>query len=603
MSSSVEQIKEKLSIDEVVGSYIKLERAGNNFKAKCPFHNEKTPSFFVSPDRGSYYCFGCQAKGDIFTFVQEFESIDFIGALKLLADKAGVTIEQFTPKVDDKRERIFLLLEATTLFLEKNLSTEDLPLEYLKKRGLTEKTIKEWRIGYVRDEWRSIYEHLKSKGFTDDEMLRAGVIKTPARPDDSDSGHSGGEGRNMYDRFRGRIMFPIFDTAGRVIAFSGRILHDNGKSAKYLNSPQTEVFDKSKTLYGLDRAKHSIRKFDFSILVEGQMDIIMSHYAGFTNTVASSGTALTIEHLNILKRISNKIIMSFDSDNAGAKAVERGWALALSLGMDVKVAAIPDGFDPAELILKGLPGSSQAGKDDFKDVIKNSIHLIDFLLNRITSEITDKKKLWPEIKKRVLPYIYLLQSETEKGRYVAKIADIVGTKEEYVMEDLNKVRLDEEFQIKNQEESKTIEREVSNDRLKRGSVERSLASIVASQETLKEKVHIDMGHLRGKIRDILGQDNYNKFETELEDKQSELAFEAEGYYGNSDENKIKKEIEYLLLNLQEEYYKKEIASLLSDLKKAEGEKSTDKANSISIRLNEIMKRLSEIKIEVKKFIN
>ena len=581
MSSSVEQIKEKLSIEEVVGSYIKLERAGNNFKARCPFHNEKTPSFFVSPDRGSYYCFGCGAKGDIFTFVQEFESIDFIGALKLLADKAGVTIEQFAPKVDDKRERIYSLLEATTLFLEKNLLAEEIPLEYLKKRGLTEKTIKEWRVGYVRDEWRSIYEHLKSKGYTDDEMLRAGVIKT--------------EGQNTYDRFRGRIMFPIFDTAGRVIAFSGRILHDDGKSAKYLNSPQTEVFDKSKTLYGLDKAKHSIRKFDFSILVEGQMDIIMSHQAGFTNTVASSGTALTIEHLTILKRISNKIIMSFDSDNAGAKAAERGWALALSLGMDVKVAAIPNGFDPADLILKD--------KEKFKDVLKNSIHLIDFLLNRIVSEITDKKKLWPEIKKRVLPYIYLLPSETEKGRYVAKIADIIGTKEEYVMEDLNKVKLDEEFQVKNQEENKTIEREISVDRLKKGSVERSLASIIASQETSKDEKKFDSNNLKEKIKNILGQNNYDKFEAELNDKKSELAFEAEGYYGSSDDTKLKKEVEYLLLNLQDEYFKKEITNLLSDLKKAEGEKATDKANSISIRLNEIMKRLSEIKKEINKFIN
>jgi DNA primase len=589
MSSSVEQIKEKLSVEEVIGSYIKLERAGNNFKARCPFHNEKTPSFFVSPDRGSYYCFGCQAKGDIFTFVQEFESIDFIGALKLLADKAGITIEQFAPKIDDKRERIFSLLESTTLFLEKNLLAEEIPLEYLKKRGLKEKDIKDWRIGYVRDEWRSIYEYLKSKGYTDDEMLRAGMIKT--------------EGQNTYDRFRGRIMFPIFDTAGRVIAFSGRILHDDGKSAKYLNSPQTEVFDKSKTLYGLDKAKHSIRKFDFSILVEGQMDIIMSHQAGFTNTVASSGTALTVEHLAILKRISNKIIMSFDSDNAGAKAAERSWALALSLGMDVKVAAIPSGFDPADLILKGLSRSGQNGKEDFKEVIKNSIHLVDFMLNRITSEFTDKKKLWLEIKKRVLPYIYLLQSETEKGKYVAKIADVVGTKEEYVMEDLKKVKLDEEFQIKSQEESKTIERDVSTDRLKKGSVERSLASIIASQDTVKDKTIIDQNNLREKIKNILGQENYNKFETELKDKQGELAFESEGYYGSLDNEKIKKEVEYLLLNLQEEYYKKEITNLLSDLKKAEGEKETERASSISIRLNEIMKRLSEIKREVKKNIN
>ena len=154
MASSVEQIKERLNIEEVIGSYIKLERAGNSLKAKCPFHNEKTPSFFVSPDRGSYYCFGCGAKGDMFTFVQEFEGIDFLGALKILADKAGVTLEKFASKTNDKKERLYLLLEAATLFLERNLANEEIPLDYLKKRGLHEETIRNWRVGYVRDEWR-----------------------------------------------------------------------------------------------------------------------------------------------------------------------------------------------------------------------------------------------------------------------------------------------------------------------------------------------------------------------------------------------------------------------------------------------------------------
>lgn len=576
MSSSVEQIKEKLSIEEVVGSYIKLERAGNNFKARCPFHNEKTPSFFVSPDRGSYYCFGCSAKGDIFTFVQEFESVDFVGALKILADRAGVELEQFTQKTPDKRDRIYSLLEDTTNFLVKNLFNEELPLEYLTKRGLTEKIIKDWRVGYVRDEWKSIYEYLKSKGYTDDEMLRAGIVKT--------------ENNSTYDRFRGRIMFPIFDTAGRVIAFSGRILNDDGKSAKYLNSPQTEVFDKSKTLYGLDKAKHSIRKFDFSILVEGQMDLLMAHQAGFTNTVASSGTALTIEHLKLLKRISNNIIMSFDSDNAGAKAAERGWALALSLGMEVKIAAIPDGFDPADLILKN--------KDEFKDVLRKSIHLVDFLLNRIVAVNSDKKKIWNEIRGGVLPYIYLLNSETEKGRYVAKIAEIIGTKEEYVMNDLNKVKLDDELKkIDQDQENLIINRDISNEHLKKGSVERSLASIIARQEKDSQT------GLKEKLKDIFNKEDFEKFELELLEKRDELIFEADAYYNSLDESKMNKEINYLILSLKEEYFKNEVNSLLSDLKKAENSKDLDKTKSISIRLNDLMKKMAEVKVEKNKIIN
>ncbi len=576
MSSSVEQIKERLSIEEVVGSYIKLERAGNNFKARCPFHNEKTPSFFVSPERGSYYCFGCGAKGDIFTFVQEFEGIDFLGSLKILAEKAGVTIEKFSPKTTDKKERLYQLLESATTFLQKNLESEEIPLEYLKKRGLNVETIKNWRIGYVRDEWRSISDFLKSKGFTNEEIERAGITKS--------------DGKNTYDRFRGRIMFPIFDSAGRVIGYSGRILHDDGQSAKYLNSPQTELFDKSKILYGYDKAKQSIRKFDFSILVEGQMDLLMSHQAGFTNTVASSGTALTNNHLAILKRISEKIIMSFDSDNAGAKAAERGWALALSCGMNVKIAEIPKGFDPADLILKD--------KDKFKEVLKNSISLIDFLLNRAENETKDKNKLWEIIKNKILPYIYLLDSNTERSRYIKKISNLIDIKEDFIWDDLKKVKLDEEFQNKTEEkENKAIDLEISKNILRKGSIERNLASIIIKQENDK----IDSKKIKEKIKDILGENDYKNFEEELKEKTNELTFEAEGYYEKFDKDSLEKEAEYLILNLREDYFKKELEKLLSNLKIAEKNKATETINSISLRLKEIMQKISEIKKEKNNF--
>jgi len=573
MSTSVEQIKERLSIEDVIGSYIKLERAGNSLKARCPFHNEKTPSFFVSPDRGGYYCFGCGVKGDIFTFVEEFEGIDFVGALKILADRAGVQLEKISPKVADKKERLYYLLEVATEFLEKNLQNEEIPLDYLKKRGLTEKTIKDWRIGYVRNEWRTIYEHLKSKGFLDEEMERAGIIKT--------------EGQNTYDRFRGRIMFPLFDSAGRVIAFSGRIMpaFDDGKVGKYLNSPQTEIFDKSKTLYGFDRAKLSIRKLDFSVLVEGQMDLIMSHQAGFTNVVASSGTALTSEHLKLLKRISNRIIMSFDSDNAGAKAAERGWALALASGMEVKVAAIPKGFDPADLILKD--------KEQFKDVLKNAVHIIDFILERVYQENTDERKIGIAIKNKVLPYLSLIDSNIEKSHYVSKISGKTGIKEEAIWDDLKKVKLDEDYVSKAVEE-KVVEKTV--DVLPKGSSERSLASILALEDSRKGKV-LDPSLVREKIKNILKADEYNKLLENIEKMASELAFEAESYYGDLDEVKFNKELEYILLNLQEEIFKKELADLMAELKKAESAKENDKAISILQRCNEISKRLHQIKTD------
>ncbi len=567
MSSTVEQIKERLNIEDVVGSYMKLEKAGNSLKGRCPFHNEKTPSFFVSKDRGSYYCFGCGEKGDIFTFVEKFESVDFLGALKILADRAGVQIEKFSPKTTDKKEILFNLLESVTVLFEKNLANEEIPMEYLKKRGLTDKTIKDWRVGYVRDEWRTAYDYLKGKGFTDGDMERAGMVKT--------------ESGKTYDRFRGRIMFPIFDSAGRIVAFSGRIMHDDGKSAKYLNSPQTELFDKSKILYGYDRSKQSIRKFDFSILVEGQMDIIMCHQAGFTNTVASSGTALTKDHLSLLKRISNKIIMSFDSDNAGAKASERAWALALASNMEVKIAEVPKGFDPADLILKD--------KEMFKNVLKNSIHLIDFLLNKITAEVSDQKKLWSEIKVKILPYIYLLESNTEKSRYVSKISEIINIKEDFIWDDLKKVKLDKEFQTENKTDNKSIEREIENKILKKGSIERFLAGIIA-----KKGEGLDIERLKGKIEDIIGKQKYEKFEKEITEEKDGLSFEAEAYYGNNSEpEKIEKEIKEMLENLREEIFKEELADLLLELKKAEKSKDESKAASLLKRASEITKKLSE----------
>jgi len=576
MSSSVEQIKERLHIEDVVGSYVKLERAGNSLKARCPFHNEKTPSFFVSPERGSYYCFGCGEKGDIFTFIEKFEGIDFVGALKILAERAGVKLERFHAEGSDKKERLYQLLEASTFFLERNLAEEAIPLEYLTNRGLAAKTIKDWRIGYVRDEWRSISDYLRSKGFTDSEMERAGITKT--------------EGKSTYDRFRGRIMFPIFDAAGRVIAYSGRILHDDGKSAKYLNSPQTEIFDKSKVLYGYHVAKQAIRKFDFSILVEGQMDLLMCHQGGFANAVASSGTALTIDHLHLLRRISSKIIMTFDGDDAGAKAAERGWALALSAKMEVKIAEMPKGVDPADLILKD--------KEQFKNILKNSVHLIDFLLNRITASETDKKKLWSRIKTTVLPYIYLLESDTEKGRYVTKISEIVGAKEEFIWDDLKKVQLNDDFKVEKEEENNAINMALDSGILKKGSVERSLAGIIAKEESSPHKNH-ELARLREEVKDIIGLEQYAKFDDELKKMSSELAFEAEAYYGNFPEGKMRREANILLLGLTEEAINRERVALAVEMTKTKDE---EKKKSLMVRNMELSRQVERVKQDKKKFL-
>jgi DNA primase len=295
MNSPVNQIKERLTIEEVVSSYIPLVKVGNTLKAKCPFHNEKTPSFFVSNERNSYYCFGCGKGGDIFNFVEEFEGLDFKGALKLLADKANVSLSDFVNENHDEKEELYAVMEEATKYFENNLNHNKTALDYIKGRGLLDETIKNFRIGFANDAWRDLVNFLTKKNFKYETLEKAGLIK---RKDENDKNYD-----KAYDRFRNRVMFPIMDSSSRVIAFSGRYLGKDEKIAKYLNSPETPIFNKGNVLYGLNFAKEFIRRNNFSILVEGQMDLILSHQINFRNTIATSGTAFSGEIFDKEKNI------------------------------------------------------------------------------------------------------------------------------------------------------------------------------------------------------------------------------------------------------------------------------------------------------------
>lgn len=544
MSSSVDKIKERLGIVDVIGSYIKLDRAGNSFKARCPFHNEKTPSFFVSPERDSYYCFGCGAKGDIFTFVEEFEGLDFRGALKVLAERAGVELVPENPKFRDEKEKLFDVMEESANFFEQNLSKEIEASGYLKNRGLSDKTIKEWRIGYAPLLWNNLENHLKKKIFSLDEMGKAGLVKS--------------EGGRSYDRFRGRIIFPIFDSSGRIIAFSGRILHDDGKSAKYLNSPETELFSKSKVLYGFDKAKLAIKRMDYSILVEGQMDLIMCHQAGYVNAVASSGTALTMSHLEILKRLSNRIIMAFDADNAGFNASARAWQIALSLGMEVKIAELPKGFDPAELILKN--------KDGWIKSLKESKHIIDFYLGKIIGEETDKRKIGLKIKDKVLPFVSALESNIEKSHFVAKIANMTDIKEDSIWEDLKKVKSSSVEGYFEGGNAGIPRKDEEPPALRKDSILRRIAGIIFWQES-KENPFASLNKAKENLKNLMGEKDFDDLFQTPKVSKDKLIFEAEIYYENKEN--AESDLANLILGLQEEYLKARLDSSVKELHEAE----------------------------------
>jgi len=578
MNSPVNQIKERLSIEEVVSSYIKLERAGANLKAKCPFHNEKTPSFFISPSRGSYYCFGCGASGDIFTFVEEFEGLDFKGALKLLADRAGVKLESYNRENKEKegeKERLYRAIEEATLFFENNFSLKTNQsqaekesknaLAYLKSRGLEDKTIKDFRIGYAILDWRRLYDFLRSKNFTDLEIEKAGLAKKTEK--------------GMYDRFRGRIMFPIADSSGRIIAFSGRILIDDGKSAKYLNSPETPIYNKSSVLFGIDKAKDSIRKNNFSILVEGQIDLVLSHQAGFKNTVASSGTAMTdsiiskeniINNLGLVNRLSKNIVLAYDADKAGINAANRFAKIALSLGMDVKVAKMKEGVDPADLI-------SKEGADAWREAIRNSQHFIPFMLERIMKDaMSDGRKIGRGIRERLLPFVNDLESSIEKSHFITLISNKSGIAENALMEDLKKVESELKYET---EEIKTAKENVEK-KLRKDPIERRLLGIAFWQESMQNRA-IDPEIIFKKLA---------KAREVYKNVKEDLIYEAEEFYATSED--LQKDINEMMLSIEEEYLNEELVRKMIELKNLK-----DKKEEIEIlkKINEINKRKEEIK--------
>ena len=560
MTDSVEKIKERLGIAEVVGGYLKLEKAGKNLKARCPFHNEKTPSFFVSPERGSYYCFGCGAKGDIFSFVEQFEGLDFKGALKLLADRAGVKLEYDRGSFSDGkagREKIFQILEEATGYFETNLKSNDEAINYLQKRGVAEKTRVVFRLGYAPDEWHSLLTHLKNKKFAESDLEKAGLIKKSET------------GSNYYDRFRGRIIFPIADSAGRIVGFSGRILKGKPEDAKYLNSPETELFVKSRILYGLDKAKAEIRRRDFAVLVEGQMDLLMSHQAGVANAVASSGTALTDEHINLLKRFSNRLLLVFDPDEAGFKAALRGAGLALTRGLEVKVAVLPKGLDPADLILRNPA--------DWKDALKNAIFLIDFLLAKILNKGYDKRQLAKAVEKEVLPYIASLKSRIEQSHYISEIADKANIKEEALWVELRKAVP----VIGKKEENDTLKKPAEKEKLNRRELlERRLFGLLFAEKDKK---------LENELKNIF---DAVEFKTALEFWQpfrEEIIFEVEEILGDGISEG---EIAELLANLKNEMLREKFLQKTKELAEAEKTGETARAKKLMEECQELSKKIT-----------
>ena len=515
-ANTVQQIKDKLSIADTVSQYVKLERAGSNMRARCPFHAEKTPSFFVSPERGTFHCFGCDKGGDIFTFVQEIEGLDFKGALKVLAEKAGVPLEytRGRPGEKDERDRLFELMEVATIFYTGRLSEE--ARAYLKGRGATDTTIKEFRLGLAGNGWSDLSDYLKGKSagggsasggkFSDKEIVDAGLAKKNERG-------------SLVDKFRNRILFPIADSAGRIVAFSGRIFGADAspEAPKYLNSPETPLFHKSRILYGFDRAKGSMRKVQCAVLVEGQMDLLMSHQAGWANTVAASGTAFTDDHARLIKRMTDNLVLALDPDPAGIKAAARASRAALANGLNVKVAQLKSGLDPADFI-------KTEGADSWRTAIRESKDIITFLLDVLEEHTKGQAdRFRRSVELGVLPFVTDVQSPIARAQYVKEIAARLGVAGKAVEEALQKMP-----------DVLSTAREVNIKPLPEAGLERKrhAYALLLWQES-EEKPIIDCKSYRKDIEAAIGKEELKVLEELPESEKEALRFSAERLHGES----------------------------------------------------------------------
>jgi DNA primase len=611
-SSQVEQIKERLGIADVIGTYVKLEKAGANFKARCPFHNEKTPSFFITPARNTYYCFGCGAKGDIFSFVQEFEGVDFMGALKVLAERAGVELKRERPEARSERERLFSCVESATIFYQKNLYTKTenaTAVDYLLARGLTKETIKEWRIGFAENDWRRLLHYLThERKFNLNEIEKTGLIIRKENIRNSVGARYAGIDKsisadNYYDRFRGRIMFPLFDSSGRVIGFSGRIFgvspEEEKTSAKYLNGPETELFHKSEVLYGFHEAKSAIRERGFSILVEGQMDMLMSQQAGWKNTVAVSGTALTLQHLGRLQRLSEKVIMAFDPDSAGVKAANRSAQMALSLGMDVRIAALPKGEDPALFIL-----NHRDQPEKWQAILDNATHIVNFTLNRLLALKLDEHAMAREVTAQLLPLIAQVPDTVQKAYFVSLIPGRPGHKEAYIWEELKKIEKKMTLESVDSSVPSMSQNFPGNGRTQ--NAESTRKNMIAEKiigilfwhegKTHKSETLLDTKLIRERLKKLLAMTGEESAETifkAADQKKDELILEAEISHDQSDY--LQKNLEELFINLEEDQLKEQFASAISALNLAEKVKDGARAKEMLQLCKNISDRLSSLR--------
>ena len=420
----IDEVKQRTDIVEVVSQYASLTKSGRTFRALCPFHSEKHPSFFVYPEQQSWHCFGaCNTGGDAFSFVMKKQGIDFGEALRLLAEKAGVTIpSKFEREAGkDERERLYQANAAATQYFHNlllNSPAGGKARDYLARRGLSTKTISDFQLGFSLNSWEALKQHLVKRDYTESELVTAGIIIE-------------GEGGGTHDRFRHKLMFPIHDSRGRITGFGARVLDDS--QPKYINSPQTPTFNKSSSLYGINLAAAAIREQNMAVIVEGYMDVITAHQNGFNNVVASMGTSITEKQVSTLKRLSKNTALALDADAAGEEAMLRAVDYENTLNAEVKVIILPEGKDPDDVI-----------KEDAKtwqQLVEEALPVIDYTFDMVTAKLdmtTAKDKSLAVDK--LLPIIAGIKDIVRKAHYLQKLARLINVSERSLEADLARIK-------------------------------------------------------------------------------------------------------------------------------------------------------------------
>lgn len=594
MSDQIKEIKDRLSVSDVVGDYVKLQQKGNSLKACCPFHNEKTPSFQVSDDKGIWHCFGCGKGGDIFTFVEEIESVEFKEALKILAEKAGIELKRFDKEKIKQEKSAKTLLELTALFFEKALEKSEsgkIAREYIQKRDIPVELVSRFRIGYSPDSYDILSSFLLKKGYKPQHLAQYGLVVK--KPDGS-----------SYDRFRNRLMFPIADQNGNVVGFGAREL-EGDRGPKYLNSPETPIYHKSNILYGYHLAKREARKKDQMIVVEGYMDVIASHKAEIQNIVASSGTALTIEQVRLIKRITQNVYLAFDMDNAGAEATRRGVKIALTEQMNIKIVEIPNGKDPDEAI--------KEDPEIWKIALKNAKPVMDYFFNKALEKnavdnLEGKKALFKELTE----WIACIIDPIEKDHYIKELSGLLGVASEIIIKEVQEIASNKatQPQAKPQIQNNTTSQIKKNKKTSEENVASEVLvticahPVMATTKTLEKIEKYLSGKEKQLAKDIMsvytthtithGREVFDILESNFNNSFVEsqiltMKYEAAKIEG-SPNSKPEEQIKALLARLIEREKKNELARLSFEMKQAEKIGDTEKIAQLLKKVAQLSKK-------------